>query len=460
MDTSWCPVCDRLIPPNRQQILPAVLPQPEVVQVPVESKLPRSKSGSNVAKALNRTHALRKTESHGPKAKRSAANATFKVPQSPASAAPTSPTKPAPKPRTVLTQEPSLYCSERCMAQDLANSLTLSPLMAPSLAPTTPPLSPLFVSGSESDPDVDSDRANYDYFESMRQQYGYPGKAAGSSKYTTPAATNSSTESMTSLWDWSHGSAASRTSKRTSPERASTSRTAAYPTMTPISRPMNSSSSRAPSTHRGSYTTSYYAPPTSGTSAPSQTTAADLYAAAYPLAFQRSQSSSAIARGPVQHHASRRSKDISYLSGALTPLQTSPEHEATTTTPTQTRRRSSINTDAVDLALTSGGSKHRRSTSRGSGVWSREEKDALSRERTKPEMIKGLLVHVPLPTSSSSYTSPSPIRMAAALASMAPPIKEALPPREEDLPLGIGWSKEKDQYVPTYPLQVIPPQAW
>src|SRR5258708_7021505 len=129
MDTSWCPVCSRLIPPNREQIL---------VEVPVEDTTnttihPINASGqithSTTAAAGNNHNP--NTTTNKPKGSRSRTSVTATTGRSkkgqrkdsPAVAVPPPPPPPQPttivKQRTVLTQELGLYCSERCRLEDL-----------------------------------------------------------------------------------------------------------------------------------------------------------------------------------------------------------------------------------------------------------------------------------------------------------------------------------------------------
>ncbi|KDQ21016.1 hypothetical protein BOTBODRAFT_325747 [Botryobasidium botryosum FD-172 SS1] len=115
IDTSWCPVCDRYIPPARYTV--PVEPAPESKPKARKPQPKRALSADDDATPTART-------------------------------------------RTIISRDPTpLYCSEQCRLADASSFAVGTPRKQ-----AAPP-SPLFVSGSESD----LDSANGDYFEYIRR---------------------------------------------------------------------------------------------------------------------------------------------------------------------------------------------------------------------------------------------------------------------------------------------------
>ncbi|KAF8322509.1 hypothetical protein DL93DRAFT_2162649 [Clavulina sp. PMI_390] len=160
MDEAWCPVCDRLIPPNRIQIAQddslasAANPdtttssassstnapqEPTTTQAappppPAATKRTRSKPGvpgGRRSKLANATHAPAGAAANTTKAKANPPPAAAPTTTSDAPSATddasggadsaATPNKKPSKARTVLTQSASLYCSERCRLADELN---------------------------------------------------------------------------------------------------------------------------------------------------------------------------------------------------------------------------------------------------------------------------------------------------------------------------------------------------
>ncbi|KAF8602890.1 hypothetical protein BDV93DRAFT_182823 [Ceratobasidium sp. AG-I] len=159
MDTNWCPVCDRLIPPERIT-LPAA-PEPEAP----------AKSGAEMASkpkfAVARPPTSRRSTGGHNRSNSKTSNATTR----PMGVDLLNTQVAIAKPRTVISQAPSaLYCSEACREQDQLSSerfqLSLETMFS-GPSSTSSLSSPLFVSGSESDADGDV-LTNESYFAQLR----------------------------------------------------------------------------------------------------------------------------------------------------------------------------------------------------------------------------------------------------------------------------------------------------
>ncbi|KAF9519706.1 hypothetical protein BS47DRAFT_1081802 [Hydnum rufescens UP504] len=500
MDTSWCPVCDRLIPPNKQQVL---------VQVPPPPTTPTTEASESPPPPAPRPKKQPTTPRRAKPQPKASALASPKT--SVKSAQDLTTPIPALKARTVLTQEPSLYCSERCRLQDLASSqLTLfsppSPASSSSFHQSSKSRSPIFptefVSGSESDLEppepFDPDRANVDYFRSLRSGEPFIPRPNPSRRVSIQAidpnrAGTSSSESLGSTWEWTSAEDGAPSSS----SNATATKLHAFSTvnsMTPLSRTSTQNSYTRGSRHRsyGADALKSAYPRVSagylGTSAPIHRTmpasAADLYASAYPLAFERTQSSSALsakryANNHSNHHRRRSSPDR-HRTNTLDEGREPEPFPSTSYRPTSPTSSSSSHPPMAD-SKSPHFRRHRHRHSRHSTVQpqfegpapdtdaeTNDEPTNTTSASRRSSLYSGLLVHVALPVLTPSnvssrhvvgshYTTTSAtmgglasLRGQAAMTSTSAPaqhhlhppvpVKEALPPRNgEDVPRGIGW---------------------
>ncbi|QRV75183.1 Ecl1 domain protein [Ceratobasidium sp. AG-Ba] len=163
LDTNWCPVCDRLIPPER-----ITLPTPpEVETIKAASDAAPKPKLAATRPPISRRHTANHTRSNS-KSTALASKATgLELLNTHVSNSTT-----APKPRTVISQAPSaLYCSESCRERDQTLSerfqLSLETMFSNGPSSASSLSSPLLVSGSESDVDVDV-LTNESYFAQLR----------------------------------------------------------------------------------------------------------------------------------------------------------------------------------------------------------------------------------------------------------------------------------------------------
>lgn len=171
LDTNWCPVCERLIAPERITLSPA---SEEVVTKSTTAPVPKPKSGT--IRPMRRS-----TAGHSRSGSKSGA-ATHKPVGIDLLATQASNFATSSKLRTVISQAPSaLYCSDACREKDQLSSerfqLSLETMYSgPSSASSLS--SPLFVSGSESDADADL-LTNESYFAQLRIHGKTPRQANG-----------------------------------------------------------------------------------------------------------------------------------------------------------------------------------------------------------------------------------------------------------------------------------------
>ncbi|KAG8711798.1 hypothetical protein FRC08_015424 [Ceratobasidium sp. 394] len=135
LDTNWCPVCDRLIPPERITI-PAA-PEADTAKAASDTA-PKPKPAARPPMLRRHTtnHTRSNSKSNAPVSKLTGTDNT--------QAAPT-------KSRTVISQEPSaLYCSESCREKDQLSSerfqLSLETMFSAGPSSTSSLSSPLLVS--------------------------------------------------------------------------------------------------------------------------------------------------------------------------------------------------------------------------------------------------------------------------------------------------------------------------
>ena len=195
LDTNWCPICDRLITPER-----ITLPSSDEVATKLPGQIPKPKPVG-----VRPSHARRLTGGHTRSGSKSGSKPmgidllTTQVAVAPA------------KPRTAISQTPTaLYCSESCREKDQLSSerfqlcletMYSGPPSASSLS------SPLFVSGSESASDADVDAlTNESYFaklrihggeKALRQMRGGPDRDSWADRrHSAGATTPSSSEDL------------------------------------------------------------------------------------------------------------------------------------------------------------------------------------------------------------------------------------------------------------------------
>ncbi|KAG8747324.1 hypothetical protein FRC10_001503 [Ceratobasidium sp. 414] len=266
LDTNWCPVCDRLIPPER-------------VTIPAAPEVDTTKAASDATpkpKLAARPPILRRHTAN------TRLNSKSNAPASKSTGADNTQAAPA-RPRTVISREPSaLYCSESCREKDQLSSerfqLSLETMFSTGPSSTSSLSSPLLVSSSESDVDPDL-LTNESYFAQLRIH--------GRSRHQSPSLDKT---------PWSH------TPQSANSTATTTSSSEDLPAMGPVVR-----------THPPPpVTTSSHRRPLSYSHNPSPSAARDvnvsLYAA-YPLTFHRTRSGDGSARSRKDSHASGTSLD-------------------------------------------------------------------------------------------------------------------------------------------------------
>lgn len=129
----WCPVCENLIPPERYTVqLPPAVAQlaPQPTDVPAPDKAPTGGPAKTTAKPGPKRPGPVRQNSRGA-AKKGGIQQMTKADNKAAETATTTPAAvpeapivaPAPRQRTVISQEPTpLYCSEKCRLEDEARN--------------------------------------------------------------------------------------------------------------------------------------------------------------------------------------------------------------------------------------------------------------------------------------------------------------------------------------------------
>ncbi|KZO97184.1 hypothetical protein CALVIDRAFT_96521 [Calocera viscosa TUFC12733] len=282
LDTAWCPVCDRMIPPA------ILVAPPSAPTTAPPSPVPTQQSIKTRGGTIKAAPGARRPAGHA--RSKSSAN----VISSPVPAPSTSSPPKKEKVKTYISQAPTpLYCSPECELRDAMSLLTVSIPPSPTQATYAaygrhapqPPSSPIMISGSSSSSDAGgsygspfSNHSNSDYFAFLE---GRAQQAANTG--------SSSAESLSSL--------------NQLPSRA------LPPTRTPASRSRRpSSSSLAP---RAPHSAGYAHSPPADSSRQ------------YTLSFTRapastaSPSSSPPAISIIAAHAARRERSLSRASSSL-----------------------------------------------------------------------------------------------------------------------------------------------
>ncbi|EJT98837.1 hypothetical protein DACRYDRAFT_24369 [Dacryopinax primogenitus] len=292
LDTAWCPVCDRQIPP---EILTAP-PTPASPSASPQTNQPIKTRGGTIKAAPG--------SRRGPMAHLRSKSAAA-VPQVQAQPSTSSPPKKEAKPRTYISQAPTpLYCSPECQLRDSMSSLCVSIPSSPTEAKyaafgrPAPPSSPIMISGSSSSSDAGGSYGSP--FSTNSEYFAYLEGRPRRQSHDQPN-TGSSAESLSSL---------NQPTRHLPPTRNADSRSRRPSSSSLAPRPLHSTGyAHSPPTEGKQYTLSFTRAPAS-TASPSSSPPAISIMPAYASRRDRS--------------ASRASSSLREAAGLALPMSPAP----------------------------------------------------------------------------------------------------------------------------------------